>query len=68
MQCNWIRYFGEYCFKTDCGHLQGINVRPKQKTCFCGKRVNRLIQNSAGVFSPVTSVVVYKGNTYYHTD
>lgn len=42
--CNWIRYFGDYAFKTDCGHYQGIAVRPKQKMCFCGKRIKRYVQ------------------------
>lgn len=68
MKCNWVRYFGDYCFKTECGHFQGINIRPKQKTCYCGKRVNRLIQDETGVLLPVTSTVVNRGIAYYYTD
>lgn len=43
--CKWIRYKGNYCYKTDCGHSQGILVRPKQKTCSCGKKIERIESN-----------------------
>lgn len=63
--CNWVRYFGEYSFNTSCGHVQGINIRPKQKTCFCGKRVKRFVQTQDEIMHEVTSVRVNKGNAYY---
>lgn len=47
--CSWIRYFGDYCFKTDCGHIQGIKVRPKQKICYCGRRIKRYAQDINGI-------------------
>lgn len=49
--CNWVRYFGDYAFKTDCGHYQGIEVRPKQKICFCGKRIKGMHNNKMLVLS-----------------
>lgn len=63
--CNWVRYFGDYCFSTDCGCIQGINVRPKQKTCFCKKRVRRFIQTQDRELNEVTSVRVKGGKAYY---
>ena len=40
--CKWIRYRGSYCYKTECGYIQGISVRPRQKKCNCGKKIERL--------------------------
>ena len=40
--CNWKLYKNDGSWKSDCGITQGIKVRPKQKTCFCGKRINRI--------------------------
>lgn len=65
MVCKWIQFYGDYCFTTECGHTQGTNVRPRQKTCFCGKRVERYIQNSYGSCVPVSSVRVKNGIAYY---
>lgn len=65
MECKWVMYFGNYCFTTDCGHQQGKDVRPKQRTCFCGKRVKRFIQDSNGVCREVTGVTVKRGHAYY---
>lgn len=65
MECKWVIYFGDYCFTTDCGHYQGRDVRPKQKTCFCGKRVKRFVQDSSGVCGEVKRVQIHKGRAYY---
>ncbi len=45
--CNWIHYKYDSLWRLPCGKTQGINVRPKQKTCLCprdGKRhqINRI--------------------------
>lgn len=40
--CKWIRYNGNNMYNTECGHIQGISVRPKQKKCFCGKIIERV--------------------------
>lgn len=66
--CNWVRKFGDYMFTTDCGQYQGLNIRPKQKTCFCGKEVRRFVQSSNGDIKPVIRVQVHKGIGYYFTD
>lgn len=68
MVCKWIRYYGNYCFTTECGHLQGLNIRPKQKTCFCGRRIERYIQDSFSNYNLVTNVAVKNGTAYYYTE
>jgi hypothetical protein len=68
MECKWIRYYGEFYFKSDCGCIQGLDVRPKQKICFCKNRIKRLIQQSDGSLKDVTRVVTKKGHSYYFTD
>lgn len=65
MICNWIQYFGDYSFTTECGHTQGINIRPKQKTCYCGKTIERYVQDSNNTTYPVTRITVKNGNAYY---
>ena len=40
--CKWIHYKGESLWITECGQSQGIKVRPKQKKCYCGKRIERI--------------------------
>lgn len=46
MYCNWVMHFGDYCFITDCGKVVGKDVQSKRKVCFCGKRINRIIQTN----------------------
>lgn len=67
MGCKWVRHFGDYFFTTDCGMTQGINVRPKQKVCMCGKHIERYVQSMSGEYKPVTKVEVTKGIAYYRT-
>lgn len=40
--CKWIHYKHESIWSTECGNIQGIKVRPKQKKCFCGKKIERI--------------------------
>lgn len=42
-KCKWVLYRNASMWQTECGRIQGINVRPKQKKCFCGKRIERVI-------------------------
>lgn len=38
----WVLYKNGRMWYTECGHTQGIKVRPKQKTCFFRKRIERI--------------------------
>ena len=40
--CKWTMYKGSYSWHTECGRIQGCNVRPKQKKCYCGKSIERI--------------------------
>lgn len=40
--CKWIKHIDEGCYTAECGWIQGINVRPKQKICHCGRRIERI--------------------------
>ena len=44
--CKWIKHIDEGCYYTECGKTQGINVRPKQKICYCGKHIERINLNT----------------------
>ncbi len=41
-ECTWVLYKYACMWQTECGRIQGCNVRPKQKKCFCGKRIKRV--------------------------
>ena len=43
--CKWIKYMDENLYHLECGGVQGINVRPHQKICSCGKRIKRINVN-----------------------
>ena len=40
--CKWIRRADDNFYQTACGKIQRISVRPNQKICFCGKRIERV--------------------------
>ena len=44
--CKWIKHIDEGCYRTECGRIQGIRVRPKQKICYCGKHIERINLNT----------------------
>ena len=41
-KCKWKHYLGDPVWKNDCGKTQGINVRPRQKICYCGRQIDRV--------------------------
>lgn len=41
-ECKWVLFKHACMWQTECGRIQGCNVRPKQKKCFCGKRIRRV--------------------------
>lgn len=44
--CRWVKHIDEGCYTADCGWVQGIRVRPKQKICHCGRRIERINLNT----------------------
>ena len=60
-ECKWILFRNACMWQTECGRIQGYNVRPKQKKCFCGKKIRRVkvdeLSPSDRVFVDLLSMV-----------
>lgn len=44
--CKWTKHIDEGVYTTECGKHQGEKIRPKQKICYCGKRIERINLNT----------------------